>query len=196
VRTASLFLLALLLLDSAFGQSSSVSLKETLDWLQSKSHLITYIGADSLRQTIDARYNNTWTIALKEPCMLEISGSGSSSPKPKDDSRKPRAVRVSPLQHIEAPKNPSSIYIPLSSINPQKISTAVMAGPLYHGRGNVTLAATDGKEVIPWRGSDKHVNVRSVTIGFSQEGLTERVSNALKHAVALCGGKADKKESF
>ena len=192
MRVATAFLYTLVLLSTGWGQSSNVSLQDTVDWLQTKSHLITYVGASTLRETVEAKRGSTWTVALKEPCILELSSTGKQE-ESRSKTLKPRIV-VNP--EIQAPENPSSIFIPLSSINPQRITTATMKGPIAGGHGNVQLVATDEKAMIPWRGKDKTVHVKSVTIGFDQEGMTQRVAKALTHAVNLCGGRTDKKEPF
>jgi len=196
MRTAFVSLCLLLLLGSSLGQSSDVSLKDTVDWLQTKAHLITYVSARSQRETVEATHRTNWDIHFKEPCMLEMSSNG---PAPVAHSNKRPTVSSQDIRipgTILPPANPSSIFIPLSAINPQKVTMAIMKGPFNQGRGNVTLSATDEKDIIPWRGADTHVNVNSVTIGFDEDGLTERVAKALIHAVSLCGGKADKKEPF
>lgn len=198
MKITFIFFCVLTLLGSSFAQSNDVSLKETVDWLQSKSHFITYVGAKTQRETVEATYRTTWDIHFKEPCMLEMNSNGWTPPPATDLNKPPRVSSKDILAPgtVLPPGNPSSVFIPLSGINPQKVTTAVMRGPFNQGRGNVTLVATDGKETIPWRGADKHINVNSITIGFDEDGLTERVAKALVHAVNLCGGNTDKKEPF
>ncbi|MDQ1611423.1 MAG: hypothetical protein QOG00_1354 [Pyrinomonadaceae bacterium] len=195
------------------AQEGNVTLKETVDWLQSKAYLITSVGANSLRETIDVKGYSKWELVLTNPCTVELKSSrpqldettsqgGSNKQKSQDkskrdgDSRKVRSHDITRLGiDIEPPNDPSVITIPLSSLNPKKTSIAVLNGDIFTG-GSVAISTTDDKEVIIWRGADKTFNAKSITIGFKQNGFTERVAKALGHAINLCGGRGDKKEPF
>jgi hypothetical protein len=184
-------------------------MKETIDWLQSKAYLITYVGASSLQKTIEGKHNGKWEVVLASPCTIEFRNSssqpegstsqaGSHKQKPEDESKRdggPHGVRTRQSFYVSPPENPSVITIPLSSLNPKKTGTTVFNGNVFTG-GNVFVATTDDKEAIVWRGADKTFNAKSIIIGFEQDGLPERVSKALNHAINMCGGRVDKKEPF
>ena len=197
------FCLFFLFTARATAQENNATLKETVDWLQSKSYLITSVGASSLREALNGKYYAKWETALMNPCTIVLTSTSLQSQpdnKIKEKPEKPGRIIGSNDIHpwgldVRAPKDPSTITIPLSSLNPQKVGTTVLKGMLGSS-GNVTIATTDNKEVIVWRGADKTFNAKSLTIEFHENGMPERVSKALVHAINLCGGHVDKKEPF
>jgi hypothetical protein len=178
-------------------------MKETVDWLQSKAHLITYVGANSLKEVIHGQRNSKWEVALTNPCTLELrstsqlggsrSQAGGNKNKSHDKSKRDGVTRWA--FEVDPPQDPTVVTIPLSSLNPQKTGMTVFHGDIFTG-GNVFVGTTDDKETIIWRGADKTFNAKSIIIGFDQEGLPERVKKALSHAISLCGGEVNKKEPF
>jgi hypothetical protein len=211
-RTTSFLVFCFFIFSShrVFAQRSNVTLSETVDWLQSKAHLITYVGANSLHETVEGNYNGKWEFVITKPCTIELRSEGpqlapqassdkqKSKNKSRSDQGRPRlkSDSINFSGTITPPLSPSAITIPLSSLNPQKVTTLSLREGFFPGGGSVQIVTTNGKEVIIWRGADKTISVNSITLGFKGDGMPARIAKALGHAISLCGGQVDKKEPF
>src|SRR5262245_21304596 len=81
-------------------------LQETVDWLHSKAHLITYVGASSTKQDVTTKYRSQWSISLKEPCLLQMQSSGgpTADKKPKEPNIESPKIILKP--ESQSPSDP------------------------------------------------------------------------------------------
>jgi hypothetical protein len=100
----------------------------------------------------------------------------------------------------------TSVSFPFSDINPENI---VVIKAEHRNQGGilrrfghadfdwwVKLYTTDKKKSVRWQNATRNEESNGLGIAFRTEEMAQRFAKAVRHAVKLCGGKADKKEPF
>lgn len=191
-----LTIVGLILLTFSLAPAQQPSMDETVEWLQSKSPQIRSVAGNTPRESVESK-SGKWEFGFIQPCTLELKNGDQKNVPPK---QKRGTITDTPrINTLRPPQEPSTITIPLSSLNPQKVnlvSTSIFSKVGTARSDGLLLGTTDNKAAIIWKGPDITLNLTSLAIGLNEVGLAERLQKAFLHAVNNCGGKPDKKEPF